>query len=335
MTENMQATIGRPFELSGIALHSGERTRVTVFPARAGHGLVCRVRGTSSTGSAKALWTHRVPSRMSTSLALGNGQRLRTVEHMLASFSVFGVDNALIEVDGGEIPILDGSAARWCRALAKAGVVPQNRPRRVIKIREPIQVAHDGGFLRGEPYDGLFVDVTIDSLPGFGVMRWAGRIDRETFTSEIAPARSFGRPSWPWLRRLFPFTHVRNGPGSHRPDPDLPNPTEICERLVQEKAEIPADEPVLRGARPDRVAVVIGPWILGGRRFPNEPVRHVVLDLIGDLALAGCAIEGRIVANMPSHEKNFAFVAALMRDAAVRANTAAASAQPHEVSAGT
>jgi UDP-3-O-[3-hydroxymyristoyl] N-acetylglucosamine deacetylase len=247
---------------------------------------------------------------------------MRTVEHMLASFAAFGVDNAFIEVEGNEIPILDGSAASWCSALEKAGIVAQDRPSRVIKIRRPIQVTRDGGFVRGEPYDGLFVDVTFDNLPGFGLMRWAGEVNRETFVKEIAPARSFGRPPWVWLERLFAFeNHIRNEPESNRPDPALPDTSEIWAELERQKREAPADEPILLGARPGRVAVVIGPWILGGRRFPDEPVRHVVLDLIGDLALVGGTIRGRITAHVPSHEKNSAFVAALMRDVAGEENS--------------
>ncbi len=324
MTEKLQATIGRPFSLSGIGLHSGRRSRVVVSPARADDGLVCHVRDGAASGTVEATWGHRIPSAMSTTLGLPNGGRLRTVEHMLAAFAAFGVDNASIEVEGEEIPILDGSAAPWCAALTKAGIVAQNRPKRVVEIRTPIQIVLDGGFLRGEPYDGLFVDVTFDNLPGFGLMRWAGRVDRETFVAEIARARSFGRPAWAWLDAVFPTNrHVRNGPGANQPDPDLPNPAELCGNLGPQGPEFAADEPVLLGARPGRVAVAIGPWILGGRRFPDEPVRHVVLDLLGDLALAGGAIEGRIVAHVPSHEKTFAFVTALMHDAARHDDAAA------------
>jgi UDP-3-O-[3-hydroxymyristoyl] N-acetylglucosamine deacetylase len=319
MTERMQATIGRQFALSGPGLHTGRWSRVVVAPAPADHGLVCRVRDKASIGTVAATWVHRVPSAMSTTLGLAHGPRLRTVEHMLATFAAFGVDNAMIEVDGSEIPIFDGSAARWCAALTRAGIVAQNRPKRVIEIRAPIQIRLDGGFLRGEPCDGFQVDVTFDNLPGFGLMRWAGRIDRATFATEIAGARSFGRPPWAWLDRVFSASsHVRNGPGSNQPDPDLPNRAETCGYLVPPKPARSPDEPVLRGARPGRVAVAIGPWILGGRRFPDEPVRHVVLDLLGDLALAGGAIEGRIVAHVPSHEKTFAFVTALMQDATLQ-----------------
>ncbi len=320
----MQATIGRPFELSGIGLHTGRRSRVVVSPAGAGRGLVCRLRDQAARGAVAATWEHRVPSAMSTTLGLGGGLTVRTVEHMLATFAAFGVDNAEIAVDGPEIPILDGSAARWCSALAKTGIVVQAQPKRIVKIHEPIQIVLDGGFLRGEPCDGFFVDVTFDNLPGFGLMRWAGRINRATFVAEIAGARSFGRPPWAWLDRVFAAdTHVRNGPGSNQPDPALPNAAEQCGNPVPSRTRGSAGEPVLQGARPGRVAVAIGPWILGGRRFEDEPVRHVVLDMLGDLALAGGAIEGRIIAHVPSHEKTFAFVTALMQDAARRETAAA------------
>jgi UDP-3-O-[3-hydroxymyristoyl] N-acetylglucosamine deacetylase len=326
LTDKMQATIERPFEISGAGLLSGKMSRVIVSPALMDHGLVFQVRGETRTDTVAATWENRVPSAMSTALGLSGGQKLRMVEHMLAAFSAFGVDNALIHVQGNEIPILDGSAARWCAALQAAGVVAQSRPRRVIKICQPIQVARDGGFIRGEPGEGLHADVTFGNLPGFGPMRWAGQINRGTFVAEIGRARSFGRPSWAWLDRAFAGdARVLNGPGSNKPDPQLPEPSAIWEKLELEKMRSTPNEPILRGARPWRAAVVIGPWILGGRRFPDEPVRHVVLDMIGDLSLAGGAIEGRIIAHVPSHEKTFAFVAALMNHptAAVGVDSAA------------
>jgi len=305
-----------------VGLHTGKFSRVTVSPAGGDQGLVCSIGNKTSSSAARATWDRRVPSLMSTTLRLADGQRLRTVEHMLASFAAFGVDNAFIEVDGNEIPILDGSAALWCAALESAGIVIQDRVSRIIEIQRPIQVTRDGGFVRGEPADGFFVDVTFDNLPGFGLMRWAGQVDQETFVAEIARARSFGRPSWKWLERIFPFEHhVRNAPGSNKPESRLAGAKEIWDEMERQNDKAPGDQPVLRGAWPGRVAVVLGPWILGGRRFPDEPVRHVVLDLLGDLALAGGAIKGRITAHVPSHEKNYAFVATLMRDVAGQENS--------------
>lgn len=322
----MQATIERPFEISGAGLHSGKMSRVIVIPAPIDHGLIFQVRSEIRTDAVAATWEHRVPSAMSTALGLKGGQKLRMVEHMLAAFSAFGVDNALIQVEGNEIPILDGSAAGWCAALEAAGVVAQSQLRRVIKICQPIQISRDGGFIRGEPGEGFHADVTFGNLPGFGLMRWAGQINRGTFVAEIGRARSFGRLPWTWLDRAFAAdAHVLNGPESNKPNPQLPEPSAIWEKLEWEKTGSMPNEPVLRGARPWRAAVVIGPWILGGRRFPDEPVRHVVLDMIGDLSLAGGTIEGRIIAHVPSHGKTFAFVAALMNHPSTAAGVASAT----------
>jgi len=138
LNRKMQATIGRPFELSGVGLHTGKFSRVTVSPAGVDQGLVCSIGKRTSSEAARATWDRRVPSMMSTTLRLADGQRLRTVEHMLASFAAFGVDNAFIEVDGNEIPILDGSAAQWCAALESAGIVFQDRPSRIIEVRRPV-----------------------------------------------------------------------------------------------------------------------------------------------------------------------------------------------------
>lgn len=260
---------------------------------------------------------------MSTTVAMPGGRRLRTVEHLLAALHACGVDNVLIEVSsrdtrGGEVPIADGSALAWLRLIGQAGLVRLPAPRRVLRVVKPVQVERDGGFLRAEPADHFSVDVTHDLLPRLPVMRWAGRIDPASFAREIAPARSFGNLH----RRLgltpAPRARPEGAPSQmrHRPDPACACSTHAWEAMQLREMLAETDAPLLRGWRPWRTAVVWNEHILPWPRFPDEPVRHAVLDMIGDLALAGAPVLGRFVAHNPSHDKTFALAFALIDEPA-------------------
>jgi UDP-3-O-[3-hydroxymyristoyl] N-acetylglucosamine deacetylase len=298
-----------------MGLHSGAKSTLTVRPAPPHTGRVIRLGATVP--SIPVDWRYRVHSVMNTALAASSGERIRTIEHLMAALVVAEIDNVQIEVDGPEIPIRDGSANGWLRQISAAGVVEQPAPKQAIRIAAPIEIRRDGGFLRAEPYDGFALDVTFDDLPHFGLMRWAGDISEAIFRRELAASRSFGRPGWKWLDKfwgLCPDRKIDRRPGKcNQPWYDLPDaaPDAFWERLASEK-RASAPEKVIEGAGPSRVAVVLGPYILGGARWPDEPVRHMALDLIGDLALLGGPVRGRIIAHNPSHEKTYALVSALM-----------------------
>ncbi|KMO11589.1 UDP-3-0-acyl N-acetylglucosamine deacetylase [Methylobacterium platani JCM 14648] len=316
-------------------MHTGRSARVTLAPAPAGHGIRFAVRCPRTGARADdvpagtAAW---VASRMSTALDIGQGRKLRTIEHLMAGLAASRIDNAAITVEGTEIPILDGSASRWCALIDEAGRVPQARPRQALRIRAPFQVDGMHGFLRAEPGDGFTVDVSTDRLPGFGVLRWSGPIDPGTFRAAIAPSRSFGNASLIWRTALKTRLARALLPGGMRDRlwarsfdsqtvcgaglvPASPRPEHRREIGLETQARMhPRDrEPLLRGARPGRVAILLGGRVLGGARFPDEPVRHKILDLVGDLGLAGRPILGRIVANCPTHALTFAFLTELMR----------------------
>lgn len=315
--QRFEASLAAAFTVSGRGLHTNRHARVTVAPAPEGHGIRFEVDG----GEPVALsWDNRAPSRLNTALRLPDGGVLRTIEHLVASLTVFGIDNALVSVEGREIPILDGSARLWCARLAEAGTVQQARRRRYIRIVKPFQIAMGERFVRAEPSAEMERDVSGEHFFSRDVQGWRGNPTRSVFIEELADSRSSGRVSRAWQRlfeRVFPETRpvaASGHPGARRevnaPIEALSTPLSAD---VAAQLPFPKDEPLLRGAWPGRVVIWIGPFALGGRRFPDERVRHNTLDFLGDLALAGRPILGRVVANRPAHRLTFAFVAMLMR----------------------
>lgn len=325
-----QQTLQGPVTVTGPGLHTNARCSVTLHPASIGHGRRAVARS-DSRDPVGLNWTNRIPSVMSTTIALGPGRSLRTVEHLLASLAALDVDNVLVEIEGPEVPILDGSARPWCRRIAATGVVAQAAARTVLEVRKPVQICKDGGFVRIEPAAAFSADITYDLLPGRPVRRWAGCLDRATFLSAVQGARSFGRYEWRQLlgrpatprRPVRPTQPVR----PHGPDPALPMSAHrtLEDALDLAKRGMDAAAPVLRGARPGRATLLLGGLVLPYPRYRDEALRHVVLDMIGDLALSDAPLRGHVVAHNPSHEKTYLLVAALMSD---RSAWAAAPADP-------
>ncbi|GEP01278.1 UDP-3-O-acyl-N-acetylglucosamine deacetylase [Methylobacterium haplocladii] len=318
--QRFETTLAAPFSVSGRGLHTNRLARVSVEPAGPGHRIRFDVEGA---GIVALSHENRAPSRLNTALALPSGGTLRTIEHLCASLSAFGIDNALVRLEGRELPILDGSARGWCAGIERAGIARQAAPRRVIRITRPIQVAIGQRFVRAEPADRLELDVTCEAYYAGGVQAWRGYADRTTFVAELASSRSSGQVSRLWRfgpvadRLLAPLLRplrARSEPAGiqapNTPRSDLPT---VLAQDVRAGMVHPDGEPILRGVRPGRVAIQLGPWVLGGARFPDERVRHNALDLLGDLMLAGHPLVGRIVAHRPTHKLTYALVATLMR----------------------
>lgn len=273
-----EGTLGEAFEGKGIGLHTGRVSKVRVSPAPEGHGRVFRRRVKGAVHDVPALWPNRRSRPLCTALQVGEGPLVRTVEHLLAALSAHRIDNALIEIEGEELPIFDGSAEPWCARIRAAGRAGQGRPRRYLRVLERVR-RHVGPRKQTiEPAPSFELRSAI-TLSHFGQLSWEGRIDAETFDRELAVSRSFGRMKWALPGKLV---------GLFR------------------------REPVLRGANRGNVAALVGNSAVGGLRFPDEPVRHRALDVVGDLALAGLPIVGRLVAIRPGHEENYGFLETLM-----------------------
>lgn len=268
----MQHTLRAPLTCQGVGVHSGEVSRVTVRPAAAGAGLRM-VRSDAVGAEPGPVHVDAVAdSRLATVLA-GPGWRVSTVEHLLAALVASGVDNALIEVEGGEIPVLDGSAAPWMALLAEAGLVALPARRRVIVVCEPVEVRSGDRVARLLPAPRLALSAQIAfPHPRIGRQTFEISLDAETFSRELAWARTFSLLEGVEAMRAAGF--ARGG--------------------SLENALVYGEEDVLN---PE------------GARAPDEPVRHKLLDMVGDVALAGMPLCARFEAELPGH----ALSAALLR----------------------
>ncbi len=251
--------------------------RLGLQPAEAGSGIVFRRTDGPGPGEViRASWRNVADCRLCTTLANENGCRLRTVEHLMAAVYASGIDNLVIEVEGDEIPILDGSAAPFVELLARAGVRELDEVRRSLRVLQPVEIREGERLIRLEPAEKLSVDLTL-VLPGFGRSTWRGSITPQVVRESIAEARTFG----------------------HLAQIGLP--------LVLGKLRL---IPFLRGASFRSAVVLLNRFVLnrGGLRSEDELVKHRVLDLVGDLALAGAPLQARVTAATAGHCYNTAIL---------------------------
>ncbi len=271
-----QQTLKAPIGCVGVGLHSGSRVNLTFRPAPVDHGIVFR---RSDLGvDIPARFDRVVETRLCTVLAEGSA-RIGTVEHVMAALAGCGIDNVLVEVDGPEPPILDGSSAHFVFLLECAGIVAQDAPRSTIEIRRPVRASDGDAFVELRPAaGGLDMAMSID-FPAAAIGRQALslRLTPETFRHELARARTF--------------------------------------TLVEEISELRAAG-LAQGGSLDNAVVVDQARVLNpaGLRVPDEFVRHKLLDAVGDLALAGAPLRGRFVAHRSGHTLNNRLLQALFAD---------------------
>ncbi len=284
MAQHCQTTLSGSSRLTGVGVHSGDAVSLTFGPAPSGSG-VTFVRSDLE-GE-----TRRVPARVenvrNTLLAtvIGNdaGVTVSTVEHLMATFAGLGIDNAVVEVDGPETPIMDGSAADFLAAVDAAGIAIQEAPRRYIEILSPVEIAGPGKRAALVPADRfeMSVEIIFDAA-AIGRQRLELALDPQAFRAELANARTFG-----FIAEVEQLRAAGFG----------------------------------RGASLDNTIVVDGERLLNpdGLRRPDEFVRHKALDALGDLALLGAPIIGRYEASCGGHALNNALSRALLgRQAAWR-----------------
>ncbi len=306
-----QGTLARELVIEGRGLHTGRHVRVSVLPvhdisgAHEVHGI--RFRRTDLSGASDAgaeipvdpalRWAQPLCTMLRTESAVG----VRTVEHLLAALVMCEIDHAVVALDAEELPILDGSATPWVDAIRACGRVELDRPKRFLRVLKPVTVESGGRGpkreMRIEPAPCYEVDVTND-LKGFGGMTWSGELTPRVFADEIAPSRSYGRIKWALPAMLAGYLKRT---------------------------------PILRGARLSCTASIVGSRVIGGMRMPDEFVRHRVLDLVGDMAMAGGPLLGRIRALRPCHEMNHRLVSALLSDRSAWRWESFPARDPHQI----
>lgn len=258
----LQHTLAGEVTRSGIGLHSGTSTQVTIRPAAAGEGrYFVRVDLPGAPVISAQIETVN-PTMLSTELVNGNA-KVRTVEHLLASLVGLGVDNARIEMDGAEVPLLDGSAYKWAVAIADVGLVSQSA-RVTRSILEPIWIYEGDAFVAAIPAPALRFSYGIDfELAAIGNQWHSWSPDRDSFLTEIAPARTFG--------------------------------------LAHQIDQLRSSGLIKGGSLENALVCGDDGWLNPPLRFSNEPVRHKLLDLVGDLSLLGAIPIAHFLAYKASH----------------------------------
>lgn len=297
MKHTNQLTLASPAAVSGIGVHSGDSVRMAVHPADADHGIVFLRTGLPS--GIDRLIDARHVNVVATELCTVVGDResgaVATIEHLMAALAGLGVDNALVEVDGAELPILDGSSAPFVEAIDAAGLVACDAPRRHLRVRRPVRAENGRGFVELAPHDGpLRLDVEID-FPNavIGRQRRVCELRPDVFRREVARARTFGFMSD--VERLWKAGFALGA--------SLDNTVALSDEAV---------------VNPE------------GLRYADEFVRHKLLDAVGDLALAGYPILGAYRGYCAGHRLNFAVLEALFSD---RANYEIVEAAPRRETA--
>jgi len=269
-----EQTVRTPVECQGIGLHSGEPVTLRILPAPAGTGIVFR-RVDLDGFEVEAIGRNVARVSYATSLQK-KGVLISTTEHLLSAFIGIGLDNAIIELDNLELPILDGSAKPFVDMVLGAGLRKQRKKRTYLRILREVEVREGNKLISAHPAPGYTVAYKIHFAPPIGEQSFAIDLSRDLYRKELAAARTFGF-------------------------------------LSEEKAL--KNMGLIRGASEENVIVLTPTGVKNGPlRFQDEFVRHKVMDLIGDLALLGKQIIGHIVADRAGHAMHTALVSRLLRD---------------------
>jgi len=272
-----QQTLKNAIHCSGVGLHSGAKIAMTLKPGSADSGIVFRRRDLNGAPTVRATYANGQETPLCTTVAAGE-VKVATIEHLMSALAACGVDNAEIELDGPEVPIMDGSAAPFVFLVECAGIEVQEAPRWAICILKTVEIDEGGRHASLSPARRFWIDFEIDfDSEVVSRQAWSGGINNQQFKSDLARARTFG-----FLQEV---DHLRrNG--------------------------------LARGGSLDNAVVIDGNGVMneGGLRFEDEFVRHKVLDSIGDLYLAGAPILGRFTGHKTGHAMNLRLLRALFAD---------------------
>jgi len=261
-----QQTLNGSASYSGIGLHSGNRVTMTFLPAPPNTGIRFRRVDLEGKPEIEARAENIVENNRATTLAKGN-TRVHTVEHVLASFAGYGIDNAIVELDSNEPPIADGSAREYCRMIREAGIVPQDERRDPYMVTAPIQLEMGETVMTLFPDETLKLSCTSADSQGRFTQYYSVELSPATWERELAHARTFG---------------------------------------FYEEIEYLIKNGLIKGGSLENAVVIRDDAVLTTEplRYPDEFVRHKMLDILGDLSLVGRPLRGHVIAVKPSHAAN-------------------------------
>ena len=269
-----EQTVRSPIECTGVGLHSGAPVTLRVLPAPVGTGIVFR-RVDLDGFEVEAIGRNVARVSYATSLQK-KGVLISTTEHLLSAFIGMGLDNAIVELNNLEVPILDGSAQPFVDMVLQVGLKQQRRRRTYLRIMREVEVRDGNKLIAASPAAGYSVTYKINFAEPIGEQSFEIDLSRDLYRKELASARTFG--------------------------------------FLSEESAM-KNLGLIRGASEENVIVLTATGVKNGPlRFPDEFVRHKVLDLIGDLALLGKQIIGRIVADRAGHAMHAALVSRLLKD---------------------
>ncbi len=261
-----QQTLRQSASFSGIGLHSGNRVNMTFLPAPPNYGVRFRRVDLEGNPEIEARVENVTTTNRSTSLSKGNA-KINTVEHVLAALAGAGVDNAIIELDANEPPIADGSAREYVKMIQTAGLAPQDEPREVFQVQSPVSYQKDDTSISVFPHDGFRITCTSADSKGRFTQFLSVEVTPETWARDVAHARTF---------------------------------------CFFEEIEYLIKNGLIKGGSLENAVIIRDDAILTTEplRYPEEFVRHKILDIIGDLSLVGRPIAGHVIAVKPSHNAN-------------------------------
>lgn len=277
-----QRTLGQTVTATGVGLHSGERVSLTLHPAPVHYGIAFRrtdLQGEQ--GEVVKLHPHLInDTRLSSTVITENGTKVGTIEHIMSALAAYGVDNVLIELDAPEIPIMDGSSLPFIFLLQEAGVVEQNANKKFIRIIKDVEVKETEKWVKFRPHEGFKAALTIEfDHPVFNRSNPRFEIDfaTQSYVEEIARARTFG-----FMQEVELMRKHGLGLGGN-----------LTNAIVIDETDV---------LNPD------------GLRYPDEFVRHKILDAIGDLYIVGHPIIGAFEGHKSGHAINNALLRAILAD---------------------
>jgi UDP-3-O-[3-hydroxymyristoyl] N-acetylglucosamine deacetylase len=275
-----ETTFANPFIIRGVGVHSGADVTATFNPAEAGSGIVFqRCNPNGDVTDLKAVSATVGSTDLCTVLGVHPARSVATVEHVMAALYALGIDNAVIEIDGAEMPVMDGSSAVFIDAIEQAGIKSLHQKRRYIRVIKQVRIDVGASWAEFHPFDGTRFEVEIDfPSPTIGRQSWKGDLNAQTFKTELSRARTFG-----FMRDVERLWAAGLALGSS----------------LENSVVIGDDHKVIN---------------IEGLRYPDEFVRHKTLDAVGDLALAGAPFLGLYRSYRGGHKINALALKALLSD---------------------